>query len=115
MSAVGSDSSRKRPITRRPELQLGPEQRSDEAHLSGTGVERRYVAQRGTPGGTKFRIALMADLVDGLQAVHRESRADGIQMPHATLRELHQSDIRVGLQPLGGTDPGLEAQRPVLR
>src|SRR6478609_3164757 len=106
VSGVVSASSRNRPsiLERSPASEQRLQQRADQPDLACTGVECRDVAQLAAAGGAKGLVALVTDLVDGLQAVDRKARTDGIQLADAASRELHDHVVGVGSQPFGRAD-----------
>ena len=75
-------------------------------------VERGNVMEPLAAGREESRAAADRDLLERLQAIHGESRADHRERAHARARERAQPRFGVGLEPARAADPRLECDRP---
>src|SRR5215472_4417156 len=73
-----------------------------------TGQEVKLAPSRGQEGLS----ALDTHLLQGLEAVRDESRADDVDAAHSLASVLFQSNCSVGLEPFGPTEARLERRLP---
>src|SRR6185437_16113835 len=89
------------------------DQRSEAFDLPAAVVQRGDVAQRFTARGDEEVAVLHGDLLQRLQAVHREPGAGDVQFSHAFGCQPAHRSVGVRLQPWLAPDPRLEADRNV--
>ena len=77
-------------------------------------VEGRDVVQRPAPGLLEDLAVLAADLLDGLQAIRREARADHVEATQALLAEGLDRLVRVRLQPGLAAEARLKGEQPLV-
>ena len=84
-------------------------------HLRRVVIERGDVLEVDPAGGDKGRGTADRDLLEGLQAIHREAGAGDCEARDARLCERAQPVFRVGPEPARAADARLERDRPARR
>ncbi len=93
-------------------LRQSPTETDQRAHPLRVIVEAGHQDQVVAAGGTERRAALVADLLQGLDAVGDERRAHHQELLHPARGQRLDGRLGVGLDPLGAPQPRLEGHRP---